>query len=207
MDKKLIKRLLDITYHLNLSHLSSNLTAIGIIDEIYSKKRENDIFLLSSGHAGLAYYCVLNKYYGFNIEELYNRHGTHPTYCLSDKIYCSSGSLGTCLSYGLGLALSDGTKNVYVLISDGECGEGIVYEVFKIKKKYKVDNLIIYTNFNGHSALESINIKELKKEVKILCPDIKIRDTSNDFPFINNVNGHYKKLTKEEYEFCLKEYA
>ena len=56
---KLQKRILDITYQEKLSHLSSCLSALPIIDCIYNLKKENEIFILSNGHAGLALYVVI----------------------------------------------------------------------------------------------------------------------------------------------------
>ena len=62
------KRILNISYKNKLSHISSNLTAVGIIDEIYCVRKDSDPFILSSGHAGLALYVVLEKFYGLNAE-------------------------------------------------------------------------------------------------------------------------------------------
>ena len=71
-------RILEIAYKHKLSHLGSYLSAVGIIDEIYSNKNSEDIFILSSGHAALALYAVLEKYEGQNAEELFIKHGGHP---------------------------------------------------------------------------------------------------------------------------------
>ena len=81
------KRILDISYKHKLSHLSSNLTAVGIIDEIYCLRKDNDPFILSSGHAGLALYVVLEKYYGLDAEKLFKKHGVHPNRDIKDKLY------------------------------------------------------------------------------------------------------------------------
>ena len=59
--KGLKKRILDIAFKNKLSHLGSYLSAVDIVDEIYNKKDKNDIFILSSGHAALALYVVLEK--------------------------------------------------------------------------------------------------------------------------------------------------
>ena len=56
---QLEKRILEISYKHKLSHLSSNLSSVNIIDEIYSIKKENERFILSNGHAGLAIYKFL----------------------------------------------------------------------------------------------------------------------------------------------------
>ena len=58
---KLKKRILDIAYKNKLTHLGSYLSSVDIIDKIYSKKNLEDIFILSSGHAALAMYVVIEK--------------------------------------------------------------------------------------------------------------------------------------------------
>ena len=72
------KRLTEICYKHKLGHLGSYYSALDIIEGIYAKKREDDIFILSSGHAALALYVVLEKYQGVNAEELFLKHGGHP---------------------------------------------------------------------------------------------------------------------------------
>src|SRR2546427_251920 len=61
-NKDLKKRIIEISYKNKLSHIGSCLTAVDIIDEIYAIKKPNEKFILSSGHAGLALYCVIEKY-------------------------------------------------------------------------------------------------------------------------------------------------
>ena len=89
------KRILEIAYKNKLSHLGSYLSAVDIIDEIYSKKDKKDIFILSSGHAALALYIVLEKYENRDAEKLFKKYGGHPHLAEEDGIYCSTGSLGT----------------------------------------------------------------------------------------------------------------
>ena len=64
--KQLQKRILDISYHHKLGHLGSCLSALPIILEIYEKKEEDDIFILSSGHVALALYVVLEHFFYFS---------------------------------------------------------------------------------------------------------------------------------------------
>ena len=54
------KRIIDICYKHKISHITSYITSVGIIDYIYNLKKDNDIFILSSGHCALAYYVVYN---------------------------------------------------------------------------------------------------------------------------------------------------
>jgi transketolase N-terminal domain/subunit len=73
MDLK--KRILEIAFKNKLSHLGSYLSSLEIIEEIYKNKKSEDIFILSSGHAALALYVVLEAYEGKNAEELFKKHG------------------------------------------------------------------------------------------------------------------------------------
>ena len=77
-DKQLIRRLLEISYKNKLHHLGSYFSSIETIDEIYSNMKENDIFILSNGHAAVALYVVLEKYFGFNAQHLLDEMGEHP---------------------------------------------------------------------------------------------------------------------------------
>ena len=72
------RRLIDITYQERLSHLSSVLSALPIVEEIYAAKKDDEVFILSNGHAGLALYVVLEKYYGVDPVEMLHKHGIHP---------------------------------------------------------------------------------------------------------------------------------
>jgi transketolase len=196
-------RILEISYKYKLSHLSSNLTAVNIIDEIYSIKEDNDIFILSSGHAGLALYVVLEKYYGFNAEKLHEKHGVHPNRDIDNKIFYSSGSLGCGLPAAVGMALANKNKNIYCLISDGESFEGSIYESLNIAYQKDLTNLKIYLNLNGYSALSQINTDRLHSIIKTLWPSINIKETQavqNKFKILNGVQGHYKVITQNDWE-------
>lgn len=197
------KRILEISYKHKLSHLSSNLSSVNIIDEIYSIKKENEPFILSNGHAGLALYVVLEKFYGINAEKLHEKHGVHPNRDLENKIFYSTGSLGCGLPAACGMALADKNRDIYCLISDGEMFEGSIYETFNIVNKYKVDNLKIYANVNGYSALAKFDKCEIIQKLKNLHKDIQIRLTDyiyEKFPFVNGLAGHYSLLTDKEME-------
>ena len=75
---ELHNKILEVSKKLGLSHLGSCLTAVDIIDEIYQTKEENEPFILSCGHCGLALYAVIEKHRGIPTERIFNEHGTHP---------------------------------------------------------------------------------------------------------------------------------
>lgn len=199
--KPLHKRILDLSYKHNLSHISSCLTAVDIIDDIYKRKKNSEPFILSSGHAGLALYVVLEKHLGVDADYLFKKHGVHPNRDEKNGIFCSAGSLGCGLPMALGMALADRRKQVYCLISDGECAEGSVYETLRIKEEQKVYNLKVYLNANGTSAYDNINLKRLFERLWAFDPSMEIRETNvDDYQFLDGIDAHYYIMTKDDYE-------
>ncbi len=183
-------RIIDISRRHDLSHLGSTLTAVDIIKEIYDLKRDDEKFVLSCGHAGLALYVVLEEY-GFDAEELLEKCGIHPE--RMDGIDCSTGSLGQGLPIALGMAMANPTKNVYCLISDGEAAEGTIWEVANVVSKYKVGNLQVYMNYNGWGAYDPVPFSVIDR-VKAILPNIHIIATGfKGFPFLQGQHAHYCK--------------
>ena len=169
------KRIIDITYHENLAHLSSTLSAAPILEEIYAIKNPDEVFVLSNGHAGLALYCVLEKYHGVNPIEMLHKHGIHPERDLDNHLHVSTGSLGSGLPIAIGHALATPEKKVYCMISDGECAEGSIWESLSFVKQRPVDNLEIYVNLNGLGAYDEIDMGYLMTRLQSFLPRINIK--------------------------------
>ena len=206
--KPLYRRVFDISWRYKLSHLGSCVTALPIIDEIYSIKKLDEKFVLSSGHAGLALYCVLEKYghpeYGKSAEEIWKHHGTHPDRCKECHLDCSSGSLGMGLPIAVGMALARPDKNVYCLISDGECSEGSIWEALRIASEQKLTNLKVYLNFNGWGAYKKIELYYLTLRLKSFF-QVEVRQTNvDDFPFLKGQAGHYRVMDEEDYKQAME---
>lgn len=205
-NKDLKKRILEISYNYKLSHIGSCLTAVDIIDDIYKKKKPEDIFVLSSGHAGLALYVVLEKYLLIDAEELFFKHGVHPNRDLPNNIYCSSGSLGQGLPIALGMALADKSRNVYCLISDGECSEGSIWEALRIQKELYIENLFVYVNMNGWGAYKEINEIWLENQLKYMswARSIWTSDAIWPFKFLKGQDAHYYTMNVLDYREAMK---
>ena len=206
INKDLKKRIIDISYDKKLSHLGSCLTAVDILDEIYSTKNPEEKAILSSGHAGLALYVVLEKYLGLNAEKIFDHHGVHPDRCEECHIDCSSGSLGNGLPIAVGMALANKDKNVYCLISDGECMEGSIWEALRVRAENKLDNLKLYVNYNGWGAYQEIEQYWLITRLRAFGVGLDdIRQTNvSDFPFLKGQTGHYLVLNDKQYEQAKK---
>jgi transketolase len=195
------KRILDIAYKNKLSHLGSYLSSVDIIDKIYAKKDPNDIFILSSGHAALALYVVLEKYENKNAEELFKKYGGHPHRAEEDGIYCSTGSLGTGITIAVGRAIANPKRKVYVLISDGECAEGSIWESLRFIKEYPINNIEVHVNINGYAAYDKVDIEYLSNRLKVFLPNINLHYTTvNQASFLKGLNAHYHVMTEEDYK-------
>lgn len=204
-NKDLKKRIIEISYKYNKSHLGSCFSAVDIIEEIYNLKEKDEKFILSEGHAGLALYCVLEKHERRDPEYLLTKYGVHPERDEQNGLWCTTGSLGQGLPIALGIAIADKSKNVYCLISDGECAEGSVWEALRIKTDNSINNLKIYVNINGYGGYDAIDSGKLTERLKTFCPDINIRQTNiEQLPFLKGLDAHYHVMTAEEYKTAME---
>lgn len=207
-DINLKRRILEISYKHKLSHLGSCLTAVDIIDTIYSNKKNSDPFILSAGHAGLALYVVLEKHLGKNAEELFLKHGVHPNRDVDDGIFCSTGSLGHGLPIACGMAAANKNITVYCLLTDGECAEGSIWESFNYIEKASLNNIRIYVNANGFSAYDSIDVDRLKRKLHAyeLPNSITLVETKVEIPFLHSIQAHYHVMNEEDYKTAMEVY-
>jgi len=193
------QRFFDISYREKIGHLSSNLNAVNIIEEIYKNRQPDEPFILSSGHAALAWYVVLEKYLGKDAEHLFHKHGVHPHRNIEDGLPCSTGSLGMGLTVACGYALADRSRRVHCLISDGECGEGSIWEALRFIYEAKLDNLEVYVNVNGMIAYDFIDKEYIIRRLQAFLPRINIRETAPpNWPFAKGILTHYYVLKPED---------
>ncbi len=190
------EKIMELSKKYGLSHISSCITAADLLETIYQLKKYKEPCILSNGHAGVALYCILEKYEGKNAEELWKKHGTHPNLDPKNGIWCSSGSLGCGFPIALGMALSDRTKDVYCLTSDGEWAEGSMWETLRIAARLHVANLIVLVNANGFSAYQDVDADRLMWEIASFvrenCPKVSVIKTKNPEGY-EGFAGHYKK--------------
>ncbi|MGH7201767.1 MAG: transketolase [Planctomycetaceae bacterium] len=152
-------------------HPTSSLSAVEVVTALffggflrYDPKRpdwpDRDRFILSKGHACPVLYAAMAEAGFFPEEELMTlrKLGSplegHPNMRRLPGIEASTGSLGQGLSFGIGHALGirlDGREaRVFVMMGDGEMGEGQVWEALATADKYKLGNLTAIIDRNGY---------------------------------------------------------
>ena len=171
--RRVRKQALVMTSRANASHIGSSLSSVDIMAMLYGKVMrydparpdwpERDRFILSKGHACSALYAMLAEcdFFGREWLDTYCQDGArlagHVTHTGVPGVEVSTGSLGHGLSLGAGMALAlkrDGKpQRVYVVISDGECDEGSVWEAALFAPHHKLDNLTVIVDYNKIQSL------------------------------------------------------
>lgn len=202
-NKDLKRRIIEISYKNKLCHIGSCITAVDIIEGIYQLMKPSDKFVLSCGHAGVALYVVLEKHLGLDADALFEKHGVHPNRDPKNGIEVSTGSLGHGLAIAVGMALADRNRKVYCLLSDGECAEGLVWEALRVKREQKLDNLIVYCNYNRWAAYRKVPIYPLFG--KLVSADVTPVFTDvEQLPCLKGQEAHYRILSKGDYEEAME---
>lgn len=148
------------------------------IDPHKPKWEERDWLVLSKGHAGPALYATLalKGYFPKEMLQTLNQGGTNlPSHADMNKtpgVDMTTGSLGQGMSSGLGVALghrlNKKSNYVYIVLGDGECQEGQVWEGALYGGNAKLDNLIVFVDYNKQQLdgfVENINpLGDLKKK-------------------------------------------
>lgn len=162
------KRLVEVVYKAKAGHIGGDLSCLNVMTALYfdvmknlnsqePKALERDRFVLSKGHCVEALYVTLEAK-GFLKPEVLDTLGQfgsilsgHPTIEVPG-IEVNSGALGHGLSIGTGMAIAakmdKKTWKTYVLMGDGEQGEGSIYEAAMAASKYHLDNLVAIIDRN-----------------------------------------------------------
>ena len=151
------------------SHIGGGLSIVDIVATLYfgilriekdNPVDENrDRFILSKGHGVLGFYTALYEKGFISKDELmnFNKSGTflfgHPIMNRSKGIEFSNDSLGMGLSLGVGVKLSGLIRKlnykVYMLIGDGECNEGSIWESAMSASHYNLKNIVAIVDKNN----------------------------------------------------------
>ena len=164
---------IEMTHLSGGSHIGAILSVADIIAVLYAdvlkydpenpEWEERDRMILSKGHAGASIYAALAENGFFPVEELKthyqngSRLSGHVSHHLPGVDF-STGSLGHGLSAGAGMAYvlkKDGkSQNVYVVLGDGECDEGSVWEAALFANHFRLNNLVAVVDHNHMQSLD-----------------------------------------------------
>lgn len=170
------KKSLEMVNKSGASHIGSILSCADILGVLYTdilnydasnpKNKMRDRFILSKGHAVVALYATLAKL-GFINENLlrnYYENGSELIGHANNKINgieVSTGALGHGLPIAIGMAMALKSKEskirIIVLMGDGECNEGTVWESALIANQFKLSNLDIIIDYNKMQAMGKID--------------------------------------------------
>jgi len=165
---------LEVFGNLGFGHVGGSMSVTELLTALYfggimrydpknPRWERRDWLIMSKGHAGPTLYTILAMLGFFSINELktLNQGGTRlPSHCdrnLTTGIDMTTGSLGLGMSVAIGVALGhrlDGKKNrVYLIVGDGECQEGQVWEATLYAAHKGLSNLIAFVDYN-HQQLD-----------------------------------------------------
>ncbi|MGG3689493.1 transketolase [Caldifermentibacillus hisashii] len=202
---------IEMTHLSHGSHIGAILSVADIIAVLYNdiakvnpqnpKMSDRDRVILSKGHAGAAIYAALAEKGFFDIEELKTHYadGSRLSGHVSHKgvpgVEFSTGSLGHGLSVAAGMAYAakKDQKNhrVFVILGDGECDEGSVWEAALMANHYKLNNLVAIID---HNKMQSLDFCE---NTIALAP---FADKWNAFGWnVLDIDGHDHDALKEAF--------
>ena len=165
-------RLVEMSHRAGVPHLGSSLSCVDILvaaywralklDPLKPTDPERDRFILSKGHAATTLYAAL-AFRGFFSVDLLDEFAQaggclpeHPSMGSVPGVEVATGSLGHGLSLGVGMALAGRIQGrryrVCVVMSDGECNEGSVWEAALLAPVQKLDGLAVIVDYNKWQA-------------------------------------------------------
>ncbi|MFH1593954.1 MAG: transketolase [Candidatus Omnitrophota bacterium] len=157
-------------------HISASLSIVDILTVLYNgilriepknpQDPQRDRFILSKGHSCVALYAVLADLGFFDKRHLdtFGKSGTilggHPDMHKVPGVEASTGALGHGFPFGVGMALAGKMDKkdyrVFVLLGDGECQEGSVWEAALFAPQHKLDNLVVIIDNNRFQAMDRL---------------------------------------------------
>jgi len=195
------KRCVDLSFKRKLSHLSSVLNTVGVLDNIYEERANDEPVVLGNSHAALALYVVLESRGLCDAEGMIREHGTHARRDMAHGIWVSGGSLGQAETIAVGMAIARPTQFVWLVTSDGACMEGAVWEAFRSAAELVLLNLKVTVIYNGLGAYGPISLQQINQVTNGL-PGLNIhRADKTDWPaWLACQAGHYLTLNNEQYD-------
>jgi len=172
INKDLREKIAKIIIKAKEGHIPSSYSIVDIVNFLYTNilsfKNKNpdwekrDYFILSKGHGCAALYVVLEKFGLLKKKDLDNYStskgilGGHPDCTKVPFVEASTGSLGhgfpTATGIALGLKIKKKNNRIVVLLGDGECHEGSVWESANVANNLNLGNICAIIDWNGSAA-------------------------------------------------------
>ena len=181
------------------SHIGGGYSSIDILVVLYKKvlnisaqnleDPNRDIFILSKGHIAATLYTVLAHVGIIPLQDLEKHivngenYAGHTRRYVVPGVEMSGGSLGHGANIGAGMAYAKRCQgfsgNVYVLMGDGECNEGSVWEAAMLAARFQLSNLVLIVDRNRlqsyGSDVEVMNMGDLGEKFRSFgCKTIEI---------------------------------
>lgn len=182
--KDIRKQVYRIAHYAGGGHMGAAFSMVDLISVLYFDKvlkydaknpnwKDRDKFVLSKGHACYALYAALAKAGYFSERELRtigrpgSKFGGHPKMHEIPGVEASTGALGHGLSFAIGIAFANKVdhrnSHVYVMLGDGECQEGSVWEGALSAPTLELDNMTVIIDHNKLQAMDELeNIVHMK---------------------------------------------
>lgn len=207
--KQVREIIIQLSKSAEVGHIGSCLSIVEILVALYwgvvsiedPGDPDRDRFVLSKGHAALAFYAVLHLKGWLSAELLNSFHsngtllGVHPEHALPGVDF-SAGSLGMGLSFACGAAMAarmeGSSRRAFVLVSDAECNEGSLWESVMFAAHRRLGNLVAIVDLNGQQALgytrDVLNISPMEERWRSFGWDV------------HSVDGHDMKSIADTIE-------
>jgi len=174
--KQVRKTVLAMVHSSGSAHVGTSLSAVDILVSLYFKTLRidpakpddpnRDRLILSKGHGCAALYATLvgRGFADRKILDGFSKDGGtlwgHSTWKTMPGIEASTGSLGHGLPIGVGMAIAakadKASRRVFVVLGDGECDEGSVWEAAMLAGHLKLSNLVAIVDYNKIQSLGSV---------------------------------------------------
>lgn len=199
---ELRKKVIRMIYKAQSGHPGGSLSAADFVTAVYFREMnvdpqnpkwvDRDRFILSKGHVCPVQYAALATlgFFGEEVLETLRKENSilqgHPDMKKCPGIDISTGSLGQGLAcgVGMGIAAKKDKKDyrVFVVVGDGECQEGEIWEAAQTANKYQLDNLIVFVD-NNNLQLDGITDE--------VMPNLNLGKKFEAFGFETyNIDGH-----------------
>jgi len=220
ISKRLRRHIITMTGKAGSGHPGGSLSAVEIVTTLYfgllrhkpqdPQWCDRDRVILSKGHAAPLLYAALAECGYFSVDELLtlrqldSRLQGHTDRTVTPGVEMSAGALGQGLSFAIGIAIAGRLNSqdyrVYVLLGDGECDEGQIWEGAMAAAHFKVDNLTAIVDNNGQQIdgwnRDVMNLAPFNKKWQAFGWHV-IEVDGHDFTQLINAFNHAKMVTRQ----------